>query len=680
MSKDIGILDPDGKNKNPLTDKEYTETYRNLAKVWSKFPAYNEPKKIIKDIQKHNVVLVISGTGSGKTVLFPKYVLHTLDYKGKVIITLPKKMIAKSAAEFAAATLDVEVGKEVGYQYKDSGKGTHSEDTKLLYCTDGTLVSRLLTDPELKGYDSVIIDEAHERKINIDFLLYLLKTPLEKRPEFKLVIMSATINQELFREYYQEYKFISLEIGAKTNYPIESIFLDHNLDSDKNEYMKKGISIINDIINGSKDEGGIIMFVTSVSETNKACEMLSLSDPTFADRNICVPVFSGMTSEKQKIATDKEYYRGFVKNGRKIIIATNVAESSLTIEGITYVIDSGMELKTRFDPIGRVNLLEKGFITHAQAKQRMGRTGRTGAGKCYHLYTKDTFENKMEKFPAPSIRTDSLSGEILRLINLVGSVGELKKTFKKFIEPPSKDNVEKEIEYLERLNLIKSDKITDLGKLIVSLRTEPEQGLSIIMAHKLGCFREVIAIFAIINEIKGSIKNLFYAKNKLEKVKEQFNNDFGDHIALLKVFKEYEENKDNNDWFSKNMIKKNVLDRAHHDYKIMKRRYRNELESEEFAKTDETLENIELKYRITAALMYGFQLNIINKQDKNFTKDDGTVTNITINDSYIIAKSTQHTLYYHELFKFDKRPVQAKIVSKYSKKSEKIIESILGIK
>ena len=217
----IGILDPDGKNNNPLNNNTYSENYKILSKIWKNFPAYKYAKDILHGIKHNQVILVVSGTGSGKTVLIPKFALHILDYKGKIAITLPKQIIAKSAAEFAAATLDVKIGEHVGYQYK--GESKHSKDTKLLYATDGTIVAHLMSDPLLLEFDTVIIDEAHERKVQIDFLMYLLRNVLQNRPTFKVIIMSATINAEVFESYFSKYKFTRFDIGTETHYPIESI-------------------------------------------------------------------------------------------------------------------------------------------------------------------------------------------------------------------------------------------------------------------------------------------------------------------------------------------------------------------------------------------------------------------------------------------------------------------------
>ena len=229
----IGILDPTGAHNNPLTGEPYSDQYRELGRVWKEFPAYVEAKKIIDDIRNHQIVLLTSGTGSGKTVLLPKYVLHVLGYKGRVGITLPKQIIAESAATFAAKTLDVTLGKEVGYKFKGSPKEYYNSKNKLVYATDGTIVAQLMKDPLLIDYDAIVIDEAHERKIQIDFLLYLLKETCRKRTEFKLVIMSATVNEKVFGDYFEGMSFKHIEVGGRTNYPIKSHYLTQSVASDQ---------------------------------------------------------------------------------------------------------------------------------------------------------------------------------------------------------------------------------------------------------------------------------------------------------------------------------------------------------------------------------------------------------------------------------------------------------------
>lgn len=697
-NENIGILDPSGKYNNPLTDKPYSETYRNMSKMWTDLPAYENAKQIIKDIKKYNVILIISGTGSGKTVLLPKFMLHALNYKGKIAITLPKQMVARSAAEYAANTLDVEVGKEVGYQYKNSGKNTHSSNTKLLYCTDGTLVSRLLSDPELRDFDAVIIDEAHERKINIDFLLFLLRNVLIARPEFKLVIMSATIDESLFRNYYNEFKYKYIEIGAKTNYPIESIFLKENLNIRNKDYIVEGKNIIQKLLK-TTTEGGILLFVSSILETNGVCNILSDEDKEFKDRDICIPVYSGMTSEQEKLATDADYYRGFVKNGRKIIVATNVAESSLTIKGIEYVIDSGIELKSRYDPISRINILESNYITHAQAKQRMGRTGRTGPGTCYHLYTKNTFDEAMERFPEPSIKTDSINYEIIRLLNTpnINTVKDIRDTFNKFIQPPLPKYLNAELSFLKDLELISSSgdtgKLTDLGHIVSDLQIEPYVALTLLMAYKLYCFREVCAILAVIDITKSSISKLFMVpkptntsqnNNVMQKFKnaiQNFDNKYGDHVAILKIFKEYEKKKTDREklkvWCHKYFIKRDILEQSYKTYIHMKNRYWNVLLKIKPPDVENDLIKEDLIYRIMASFIYGYKLNILEKaHDRLLTLDKQNV--ILEKECFIKKNDIQNSpLIYTILFQGDSKKITAKVVSKIPVKSIEILSKII---
>lgn len=349
----IGILDPNGNNLNPLNNQPYSDTYKELAKKWSTFPAYERAEEIIDIIKSNQVILVISGTGSGKTVLLPKYTLHALDYKGHIGITLPKQIIAKSAAEFAAATLDVKLGEQIGYQYKGSDASLKGRNPNLLYATDGTIVARLMNDPELKEFDAIIIDEAHERKIQIDFLLYLLRNVIRKRKEFKLIIMSATINSEIFSSYFATEKFVTLDIGGKTNFPIESIFSDEKSNSEK--YVERGLKIIDilmkEYINDKNNSkiNDILFFVTSINETIEIRDKLLSLYPNI----VSIAVYAGMDTKLQDQVQIKQ------TNDRRILISTNVAESSLTVDGIKYVIDSGFELFSYDDPEKHAKVLEK---------------------------------------------------------------------------------------------------------------------------------------------------------------------------------------------------------------------------------------------------------------------------------------------------------------------------------
>ena len=306
-----GILDPDGKHNNPLTNEKYSQQYKELGKVWSNLPAYEKAEEIIKTIKDNQIVLITSETGSGKTVLLPKFALHSYDYNAKIAITLPKKIIVQASAEYAAKTLDVKLGQEVGYQYRGSSSNSKSNDTRLLYATDGTIVARLLNDIELNDFDCVIIDEAHERKVQIDFLIYLLRETLKKRPEFKIIIMSATINADIFRTYFDGYKFTEMNLSGRTNYPIKSIFTNSPMTYD--EALKKGFEILQKIIveddpskPGAHD---VLFFVTSQNEAFTTCQKLGMPITDKTKDTFCVELYSGVEAKKQDLAQHKDKYK-----------------------------------------------------------------------------------------------------------------------------------------------------------------------------------------------------------------------------------------------------------------------------------------------------------------------------------------------------------------------------------
>ena len=242
----------------------------------------NIRNEAIQSIYDNQIVLVISGTGSGKTVLTPKVALHAMNYQGKILITNPKSLPSKENAEFAAKTLDVPLGQQVGYKYRGSPEGSSSKNTNLLYCTDGSVLARLKTDPYLKDYDALIIDEAHERNIRIDLLLLETKELIQRRPDFKLIIMSATINAQIFIDYFpkKEYKFGLIDAGGKPNFPVESIFLPKG--SEINKFDKNGILVNRKIwidkmveiifkIIVESDSGDILAFITGKGDIIDVC-------------------------------------------------------------------------------------------------------------------------------------------------------------------------------------------------------------------------------------------------------------------------------------------------------------------------------------------------------------------------------------------------------------------------
>ena len=670
IKNNIGILDPNGTNINPLNNQSYSDNYKKLAKFWSKFPAYDNATDIINTIKTNQVILITSGTGSGKTVLIPKYVLHQTDYKGNIMISLPKQIIAQSAAEYAAATLDVNLGEHIGYKYKGSDTKYAGNNPNLLYATDGTIVARLLNDPLLTGIDAVVIDEAHERKVQIDFMLYLLRNVIHDRKDFKLIIMSATVNSEIFKSYFAQYKFAQIDIGGKTNYEITSHFTQSPVGP--SEYIAKGLEIIDNLL--IKKESGkisdILFFVTAVSETFDVATRLRNK---YSGKEV-IEIYSGMSQEKQDALTKKE------TENQRILVSTNVAESSLTVDGIKYVIDSGYELLSYYDPVKRARVLDKGLITHAQAKQRMGRAGRTAPGICYHLYTQDEFENKMKKFPEPSIRLSNITSETLKLLHIdkVRNIQNVLNILGALIEPPKELYIKTALKTLKDLNLISNDNINVLGDYVSESQLEPEQAISLLYAYQLNCMREVFAILLLIDNIKNNLNELFIVPKESDKNKDNDNDKFralqqkfkdakdklchkyGDHLTLLKIFSKFNEYKTEEaqkEFCHKNFIKYSILQKTKHQYDRIKYRIRDIIKN--FIETDDAkpylLENIQdiselsIDYKILYSLKNAYRLNLGFYNPTNRTYRTLYAEKVNISKDSCVT-NTDKNIFYHELF------------------------------
>lgn len=653
------MLNPEGLNTNPLNNKEYTDRYRELAKFWSKLPVYEKGKEIMESLEKNQVILITSQTGSGKSVLMPRFVLETYNYEGKVVMTLPKQMLTVSNATFQADILDIELGKEIGYVYKGSDRKYIQDSNRLVYATDGTIVAKLMKDPLLKDINAIIVDEVHERKVQIDFLIYLLKQTCILRPDFKLILMSATVNEHIFREYFKEFKYSHIDVGGKRNYEIESIFLKEPLDKSYTDYALNLIKNI--LLENPDDDGDIMLFVTSINETYEICRKIN-TDKIYNDL-FCIEVYSGIDNNVQELLQDKKLLIDKTNKSRKLVISTNVAESSLTISNIKYVIDSGLELFSYYDWDTQSRVLKKQLITKSQVKQRMGRTGRTGTGICYHLYTKSMYDS-MEDYPSPAILTSNIYTECLRLLNLstINNVNNLKDILSKFIEPPKETYINQSIKYLKKLELIENNEISKLGKIISDMQMDVEKALTLYMSYHLNCSKEVSKILSILDTTRNNISELFYTvKNednkkiyeKYDKAKKSLMHKYGDHLTLLKIFETYQTKKDDNkklnNWLYDKFLKRDILEKSLKTYrKILdiKHTVLNGLEKLNF----DLLSNYSLEERILSCFIYGFKINIAYPNKDNGYHNDFN-SNLSISrESWINYNKKNSKILYCELF------------------------------
>ena len=614
----IGILDPEGNNINPLTGNPYenvyfnknkeesnkNQTYQALAKTWSNFPMYTKKDEAIQKIYDNQVILVVSGTGSGKTVLTPKFALHALNYQGRIAITNPKRLPSEENAIYAAKCLDVKLGKEVGLKYRDSNPKLYSAaDTKLLYCTDGYVLVRLKNDPLLSDFDAVVIDEAHERGVQIDLLLLLLKDLILRRPNFKLIIMSATVNQNIFINYFpkDKFKFSVVDAGEIPNFPIEEHFLDKPI----NRFDERGNLINKEFIEAAvnqaikilreTDKGDILIFFSGKGEAQDGCTLLH---QTLAKINkntnkklYCDILHSGTDEETKDFLKSNVLYKTHPSGPyeRKVIIATEVAESSITFKGIDFVIDSGLVNENIFYSEKDLMSLEKKYISKASHKQRKGRTGRTQPGTCYNLFTKEEYEKQFPDFATSPILLQDIAPFILNFFSrkdLVTHVNlpfkysaktnkqiggftnnksgtlealELSQYLSKLIEVPKEDSVKRALDRLYSLGGydIKDNSkgfINAMGEGMALFDTQPEIARMLIGGYNYKCRDEMCTLAAIYELTDYRMDTIFQsfkapktkdegeirrAKKDYEAVMKKWSSAWGDHFSLLDVYHEF---------------------------------------------------------------------------------------------------------------------------------------------
>jgi HrpA-like RNA helicase len=590
MSKNIGILDPDGVNNNPFTNEPYQnlyeesdkKTYTDFAKFWTGLPVYKKVKELISDLSKTRVLVLVSGTGSGKSVLMPLYALHSLNYEGNVVMTIPKTLSVRETAIFAAKRMDVRIGTHVGYQYR--GKSEKSDQTKLLFTTDGTLLARISSDPMLSDFDIVIIDEAHERSIGTDFLLLELKKLLDRRPELKIIIMSATIDESIFLDYYpkKKYKTIFRDLGSFPNYEVASHYLPRALNDPAKEYIQMGVDImLNEIIKPDK-KGDILFFVTGIADGVQVCRAIQNETKKLNNiRPFCVQLASDVSDENKKYAMNTNAYKSR-NNGpwdRKIVVSTNIAEASVTVDGVVFVIECGLANIDSYDPEKNLERLEKKRITHASSIQRKGRAGRTRPGECYFLYTEEE-HNKMDKYPIPQIRTSKIQSNILQKMSSpdIKNSGDIVKYLKELIEPPNVAFIKSALNSLKALNIIAgktaiTQKLTPLGNLVLNFRAlEANEAKMIISSYYYQCEEEIINLVGMLQASRYDMNRFWMSKinerpineGLLARAKGKLTHPLGDHMSLIHIYKLYDENRHKNpkqlrDWCEKQFLNYNTL-------------------------------------------------------------------------------------------------------------------------
>ncbi|GIE95193.1 ATP-dependent RNA helicase HrpA [Paractinoplanes rishiriensis] len=448
-------------------------------------PVSQRKDDIAAAIRDHQVVVVAGETGSGKTTQLPKICLELgRGVRGQIGHTQPRRIAARTVAERIAEELDRPLGSTVGYKVRFTDQV--SDDTMVKVMTDGILLAEIQNDRMLRRYDTLIIDEAHERSLNIDFILGYLRELLPRRPDLKLIITSATIETARFAEHFADASGKPapvIEVSGRT-YPVEVRYrpLVETTEDDTEEPMDQvdGIAAAVDEL-GREGDGDILVFLSGEREIRDTADALGKRNLRNTE---VVPLYGRLSAAEQHKVFERH-------SGRRVVLATNVAETSLTVPGIRYVIDPGTARISRYSNRLKVQRLPIEPVSQASANQRKGRCGRVADGICIRLYAEEDFETRPE-FTEPEILRTNLASVILQMTNL--GLGDLAKF--PFIDPPDRRNITDGVKLLEELGALDERKLTPLGRQLAQLPVDPRLARMVIEADKQDCVAEVMVITA----------------------------------------------------------------------------------------------------------------------------------------------------------------------------------------
>ncbi|MDP2671331.1 MAG: oligonucleotide/oligosaccharide-binding fold domain-containing protein [bacterium] len=447
--------------------------------------------KIIEAVKNNQVVIIVGETGSGKTTQTPLYLVG--DGFTKIGVTQPRRLAATSVAEYVAGQLGTRVGEDVGYKIRFDDRT--AEGTLVKFMTDGILLQEARNDPNFSAYNVLVLDECHERSLNTDFCLGLVKRALVVRPELRVVVMSATIDAEKFSDFFNRAPVLNVEgrmYEVSVNY-IDQSFSSNARDKFGYEFLPEGLAALKVAeIHRSGKAGDILVFMTSKAQINRVIELIGRLELSGL---VCLPAHGEMSVEEQRRILEPA-------NVRKVIVATNVAETSITIDGVVYVLDSGLINQTNFDPITGIGSLKPRKHSKAGLAQRAGRAGRTQPGVCWRLFREEEFDYQRPDFTEPEIQRTDLSGVVLRMLGLRITRPE---DFE-FVDNPSWENIQHALEALTDFEAITSERtLTEIGERLLDLPLEPRIGRMILAAEDYGCVEEIVTIAAAL-----SAKEIFF--------------------------------------------------------------------------------------------------------------------------------------------------------------------------
>ena len=497
---------------------------------YTQLPVYEQKTRILESLERHQVIVVESPTGSGKTTQLP-VILHEAGYTqtGMIGVTQPRRIAALSVSEFIANQLRVPLGDTVGYKMRFEDHTT--PDTKIKIMTDGILLQELKLDPWLSKYSVIMVDEAHERSLNIDFILGLLKRILQERQDFKVIISSATINTDMFSMYFNECPVI--KIDAMT-YPVTLIFDPPAITAStetlaaETALLDKITVIVGRILSEGRP-GAILVFLPGERAIKNCIERLS--QESWFRKLYPLPLYGRLSKEEQE-----RVFKSPPFGKKKIVIATNIAETSITINDIAAVIDSGLSKLNFYNPFTYTSSLDEAPVSKASCNQRRGRAGRTQEGVCYRLYTRKDFETRVMYTTEEIYRTD-LSEVVMRMAEL----GIYDFANFDFISPPGKKGIIGAVDTLNMLGALEPDNsLSKIGQMMCLFPLSPRQSRMIVEAV-LYYPESIEDVLIAASFLSARSPFLFPDGQELEarKAHTAFRDPLGDFVSFLKVYRQY---------------------------------------------------------------------------------------------------------------------------------------------
>lgn len=510
-------------------------------------PVYAFRSQLIKAVHGNQILIVVGETGSGKTTQLTQYLAEAgFANDGIIGCTQPRRVAAMSVAKRVAEEVGCKLGEEVGYTIRF--EDCTSPSTKIKYMTDGMLQREILVDPDMKRYSCIMLDEAHERTISTDVLFALLKKTLKRRQDLKVIVTSATLDADKFSAYFNECPIFT--IPGRT-FPVEILYSREP----ESDYLDSALVTVMQI-HLTEPKGDILLFLTGQEEIDTACEILyermKALGPNVPDLLI-LPVYSQLPTEMQS-----RIFEPAPAGSRKVVIATNIAETSITIDEIYYVVDPGFVKQNAYDPKLGMDSLVVTPISQAQANQRAGRAGRTGPGKCFRLYTEAAYQSEMLPTTIPEIQRQNLSHTILML----KAMGINDLLHFDFMDPPPINTMLTALEELYALSALDDEGLlTRLGRKMADFPMEPSLAKVLIAAVGLDCSDEMLSIVAMLN-----LPNVFYRpkekQTQADQKKAKFHDPHGDHLTLLNVYNAWKHSGYSSPWCFENFIQARSMRRA----------------------------------------------------------------------------------------------------------------------